>query len=188
MVLDEIDKMSKNWNGDPAAALLEVLDPNQNHEFRDHYIEIPFDLSQVMFIATANDESKIPEALKDRMEIINISRYTDDEKLNIAKNYLIKDAITNFGFNKPEVIEKYKDYNLQDKIENKKLELSDDVLKKIISDYTPEAGVRNLKRKIDDLFNKQVRALVDNKPIIEFTPNNLEQYLPKIRRTRAGII
>lgn len=129
-VLDEVDKLMQSFNGDPASALLEVLDPEQNNTFSDHYLNVPYDLSDVFFIATANYLKDIPTPLRDRMEIIEIGSYTNHEKFNIAKNHLI-----------PEVLE---EHGLQDN----QLEITDDALKYIIEDYTKEAGVRSLKRKI----------------------------------------
>lgn len=129
-VLDEVDKLMQSFNGDPASALLEVLDPEQNNTFSDHYLNVPYDLSDVFFIATANYLKDIPTPLRDRMEIIEIGSYTNHEKFNIAKNHLI-----------PEVSEEHG-------LKENQLEITDDALKYIIEDYTKEAGVRSLKRKI----------------------------------------
>ena len=159
-LLDEIEKMSNDFRGDPASAMLEVLDPEQNHTFTDHYLEVPFDLSQVMFIATANSVDTIPPALFDRMEIIQISGYTDDEKLNIAKKYLIPKQLISHG------------------MEDKKIIISDKVILDIIHSYTREAGVRNLERQFANICRKAAREIVSNKKTkIEVTLKNLEQYL-----------
>jgi ATP-dependent Lon protease len=130
MLLDEIDKLANDFRGDPASALLEVLDPEQNYTFTDHYLDVPFDLSKVMFVATANMIDNIPAALKDRLEILNIPGYTEEEKLSIARQYLVKEQREAHGL-KPENID-----------------VTDPALKKLINSYTREAGVRNLKREI----------------------------------------
>ena len=133
MVLDEIDKVASSYHGDPASALLEVLDPEQNNTFTDHYMNVPYDLSDVLFICTANSLDTIPEPLLNRMEVIEFSGYTPDEKLNIAKDHLLPKAMENMG------------------IGSGRLDVPDDVLKTIISDYTREAGVRGLRKRIDAL-------------------------------------
>lgn len=133
MVLDEIDKLSQSYNGDPASALLEVLDPEQNNTFTDHYMNVPYDLSDVLFICTANSLDTIPAPLLNRMEVINFTGYTPDEKLKIAKEHLLPKSMDAMG------------------IEANQIEVSDDVLKTIISDYTREAGVRGLRKRIDTL-------------------------------------
>lgn len=159
-MLDEVDKMSMDFRGDPASALLEVLDPEQNHRFGDHYLEVAFDLSEVMFIATANTLN-IPPPLLDRMEVIRISGYTEEEKLEIASRYLVP---------------KQQKYNgLQDGEAN----ITTRVIKDIITFYTREAGVRNLEREISKIYRKVVKALVLDKHIKknQITARNLEQYL-----------
>lgn len=166
ILLDEIDKMSNDFKGDPASAMLEVLDPEQNSHFEDHYIDMPFDLSKVFFVATANDLRNISEPLRDRMEIVNLSSYTDFEKLHIAKNYLIKQAKEENG------------------LKNITISISDNVILKIINEYTKEAGVRNLKREFITICRKIAREVIEHKKskvIIKTT--NLEKYLgkPKFR-------
>lgn len=166
ILLDEIDKMSNDFKGDPASAMLEVLDPEQNSHFEDHYIDMPFDLSKVFFVATANDLRNVSAPLRDRMEIINISSYTEFEKLHIAKKYLIKQAKEENGL---------KDYDIQ---------ISDNVIMKIIDEYTREAGVRSLKREFISLCRKLARDAVeqDKKKFI-IKSSSLEKYLgkPKFR-------
>ena len=133
MVLDEIDKLSQSYNGDPASALLEVLDPEQNNTFTDHYMNVPYDLSDVMFICTANSIDTIPEPLLNRMEVINFTGYTPDEKLKIARKHLLPKSMSSMG------------------ISEDALEVSDEVLETIIEEYTREAGVRGLRKRIDSL-------------------------------------
>ncbi|MGL4977780.1 MAG: endopeptidase La [Cetobacterium sp.] len=166
ILLDEIDKMSNDFKGDPASAMLEVLDPEQNKHFEDHYLDMPFDLSKVFFIATANDLRSIPGPLRDRMEIITLSSYTEFEKLHIANSYLIKQAQTENG------------------LSNIKINISDKAVLKIIDEYTREAGVRNLKREISGLFRKIARTVIDEEAkSASITVKNLESYLghPKFR-------
>ena len=164
ILLDEIDKMSSDYRGDTASALLEVLDSEQNNRFRDHYIELPIDLSGVFFIATANSLSDIPRPLLDRMEIIEVTSYTENEKFHIAKEYLIPKQIERNGLKKSS------------------LTISDKALEKIIRGYTREAGVRNLERKIGELARKSARKIVqDNVKHVRISARNLEEYLGKVR-------
>jgi ATP-dependent Lon protease len=158
-LLDEIDKMSTDFRGDPASALLEVLDPEQNHTFSDHYLEVDFDLSDVMFVATSNS-MRIPGPLLDRMEVIRIPGYTEDEKLNIARNYLIPKQLKANGLKEGELV------------------ISDTAVLDIIRHYTREAGVRNLDREISKLCRKAVKQhLLSKKTKSTVTPKNLEKYL-----------
>lgn len=160
LLLDEIDKVSADYRADPASALLEVLDPSQNNQFVDRYIEVPIDLSQVMFVTTANSLSTIPRALLDRMEVIQISGYTSEEKFNIAKNHLIKKQIKEHG------------------LKNSQLKISDSTIYKIINNYTREAGVRNLEREIAKICRKAAMVIVEGKQkSISVTINNYTQYL-----------
>jgi len=160
-LLDEIDKMSTDFRGDPAAALLEVLDPEQNSSFSDHYLEVPFDLSKVMFITTANIEDEIPYSLKDRMEIINIPGYTDYEKLKIGQLFLLPKQLNNHGFKKVDI------------------EISEKAIKKIIREYTHEAGVRGLEKEIASICRKIALKIAysKKKKRVKITLNNLENYL-----------
>ncbi|MBN2207592.1 MAG: endopeptidase La [Candidatus Aminicenantes bacterium] len=168
-LLDEVDKMSMDFRGDPASALMEVLDPEQNNAFLDHYIDTDFDLSQVMFIVTANQTEPIPRPLIDRMEIIRIPGYTEDEKLQIAKRFLVPKQTKSHG------------------LAPSALGLSDPALAKIIREYTKEAGVRNLEREITTICRKIVKRVVDRgrDHRERVTPRNLESYLgiPKFRRS-----
>lgn len=164
ILLDEIDKMSNDFKGDPASAMLEVLDPEQNINFEDHYVDMPFDLSKVFFVATANDLRTISAPLRDRMEIVSLSSYTEFEKLNIAKKYLISQAKEENG------------------IKNIDLSMSDNVILKIIDEYTKEAGVRNLKREIVTLCRKVAREVVEkNKKKIIIKTNTIDKYLGKAK-------
>lgn len=164
-LIDEIDKMTSNYKGDPASVLLEVLDQNQNKYFKDNYIEEEYDLSRVMFIATANYIDDIPEALRDRLEIVNLSGYTEYEKLDIARNYLIPKICKEHGLNKDA------------------LNISDDIILKIIRNYTKEAGVRELERKLASIVRKIITTLATTHTLKNhFTINNkvLKEYLGNI--------
>ena len=161
LLLDEIDKMGSDYRGDPSAALLEVLDAEQNHSYRDHYIEIPFDLSNVMFITTANTLDTVPRPLLDRMEIIELGSYTDEEKLMIAKNHLIPKQLAKHGLKKSQ------------------LRITDDAIREIIECYTRESGVRNLERSIGDICRKVDMQLLNREDAKRITVNgaDLETYL-----------
>jgi ATP-dependent protease La len=141
IMLDEVDKVGADWRGDPSSALLEVLDPEQNYNFRDNYLDLPFDLSKVMFIATANALEPIPAPLRDRMEILELSGYTEEQKLHIARNYLLSKQLESNGLKKEEIT------------------VDDDALRRVIRDYTREAGVRNLERQIGSLCRKAARQI-----------------------------
>lgn len=170
MLLDEIDKVSSDYKGDTSAALLEVLDSEQNCNFRDHYVEIPVDLSEVLFIATANDAGNIPRPLLDRMEIIEVTSYTANEKFHIAKDHLLPKQLKKHGLDGGELV------------------ISDSALKEVIRSYTSEAGVRSLERKIGEICRKAARKILEarnaKKPekVIRVTAGNLEKYLGKPRR------
>ncbi len=171
-LLDEVDKMSMDFRGDPSAALLEVLDPEQNHTFNDHYMEVDYDLSEVMFVATANTLN-IPPPLLDRMEVIRISGYTEDEKLKIAKHYLLHKQMKNNGLKESEI------------------EIDESAIRDIIRFYTREAGVRNLEREIAKICRKVVKEILllksndDKNKKVVVTSNNVEKYL-SVRRFRFG--
>ncbi len=167
-LLDEIDKMAMDFRGDPASALLEVLDPEQNHTFNDHYLEVDYDLSETMFVATSNTMN-IPGPLLDRMEVIRLSGYTEDEKVNIAERYLIKKQIKNNGLKDDEI------------------GINEDAVRDIIRFYTREAGVRNLEREIAKICRKTVKDILLDKSItkVEVTPENLEDFLG-VKRFRFG--
>lgn len=162
VVLDEIDKLNRSFRGDPSAVLLEILDPEQNAKFRDYYLNFNIDLSKIIFIATANDISAIPSPLRDRMEFIELSSYTPNEKFAIAQNYLIPDERTKHGLKASE------------------LSISKDACELIISEYTRESGVRNLRRKIAEICRKSVKKLLlsDIKKI-SISPKNLSEFLDK---------
>ena len=164
MLLDEIDKMSSDYKGDPSSAMLEVLDSEQNAKFIDHYVDMPVDLSEVLFIATANDVHTIPRPLLDRMELIEVSSYTENEKMHIAKEHLLGKQIEKNG------------------LEAEQLTITDEAMHQIISGYTREAGVRNLERKIGEICRKAAREIYEG--ICEFVfvdDKQLEQYLGKER-------
>ena len=164
MLLDEIDKLAGDFRGDPAAALLEALDPEQNSHFRDHYVELPLDLSKVLFIATANDAGNIPRPLLDRMELIEIGSYTANEKFHIGKEHLIDKELAKNGLTKEQ------------------LSISDSALKDIIEHYTREAGVRGLERMIGSICRKAARDILQKKvKSVHVSGRNLEKYLGKER-------
>jgi len=162
MLLDEIDKVSSDYKGDTSSALLEVLDSEQNKFFRDHYVELPIDLSEVLFLATANSLTDIPRPLLDRMEIIEVNSYTSNEKFHIAKEHLLKKQLSKNG------------------LTTKTLSISDSAIRGIIDSYTRESGVRELERKIGELCRKAAREILrDDKKTIKITGKNLSQYLGK---------
>lgn len=164
LLLDEVDKMAADYKGDPSAALLEVLDYEQNSSFRDHYLEVPFDLSKVLFITTANTLDTISRPLLDRMEIIELSGYTYEEKFHIAKGYLIKKAAEKNG------------------LTEKQFTVTDEALKDIIDYYTREAGVRKLEQTLESLARKAAKTMLDDdKRSVKITPRTLEKYLGKHR-------
>ena len=167
-LLDELDKMSMDFRGDPSSALLEVLDPEQNHAFNDHYLEVDFDLSDVMFVATANTMN-IPGPLLDRMEVIRIPGYTEDEKINIAMRYLLAKQIKNNGLKDNEV------------------SISENAIRDLIRYYTREAGVRNLEREISKICRKVVKELVlkERDQKVTISPRNIDKYLG-VKRFRYG--
>ena len=161
LLLDEIDKMGSDYRGDPSAALLEVLDAEQNHTYRDHYLEIPYDLSDVMFITTANTLDTVPRPLLDRMEVIELGSYTDEEKLMISKNHLIPKQLSKHGLKKSQ------------------LRITDDAVREIISCYTRESGVRNLERCFSEICRKAAMRLLsqEEQKRITVTGSNIEQFL-----------
>jgi len=164
ILLDEIDKMSNDFKGDPASAMLEVLDPEQNKNFEDHYIDMPFDLSKVFFVATANDLRNVSAPLRDRMDILQLSSYTEFEKLHIAQNFLLKQAQKENG------------------LANIDIKIPDKVMFKLIDEYTREAGVRNLKREIINICRKLAREVVEKKvKKFNLKPTDLEKYLGKAK-------
>ncbi len=159
ILIDEIDKMVKNYNGDPASALLEIIDPEQNYLFTDNYLEEPFDISEVMFIASANDIESIPPALYDRLEIIELSSYTLEEKIDIAKKYLLPSILKNYLISARDV------------------KISDDIIKEIIISYTCEAGLRNLKRCLEQLMRKLIFHYDDKALKLSITMDMVTKYL-----------
>jgi len=168
-LLDEIDKMAMDFRGDPASALLEVLDPEQNHTFNDHYLEVDFDLSEVMFVATSNTMN-IPAPLLDRMEVIRLSGYTEDEKVNIAMRYLVSKQKKNNG------------------LKDEEIEVTEEAIRDIIRYYTREAGVRNLEREIAKICRKVVKSILlkptDSKIVVK--ADDLDEYLG-VKRFRFGL-
>ena len=167
IVLDEIDKMSRDFRGDPTSALLEVLDPEQNKSFRDNFLEIPIDLSDTMFIATANTYEGIPTPLLDRMEIIELSTYTDTEKLAIAKNHLVPKQLNSMGISK------------------RMFKITDNGILALIRNYTREAGVRNLEREIASLIRKAAKKIAEGKAkSVTITEKNIKEYLGKAKITK----
>ena len=170
ILLDEIDKISKDFRGDPCAALLEVLDSEQNFSFRDNYLELAFDLSDVLFMCTANDISNIEPALRDRFEVIELSSYTDKEKLSIASDFLIDKQLKKHSLKKNE------------------LKINEGALKEIISFYTREAGVRELERQIEKICRKTVKRIMSGDiKSVSITKNNISDFLGK-RKFKPDII
>nr|BBH93417.1 Lon protease [Thermogemmatispora argillosa] len=164
IMLDEVDKVGADWRGDPSSALLEVLDPEQNYNFRDNYLDLPFDLSKVFFIATANSLEPIPAPLRDRMEILELSGYTEEQKMHIARNYLLPKQIAANGLRPDELI------------------VDDEVIRHIIRGYTREAGVRNLEREIGTLCRKAARQIAEGRQApIHITTEQLTEYLGRWR-------
>jgi len=173
MMLDEVDKLGRDFRGDPSSALMEVLDPEQNNAFRDHYLDVPFDLSKVLFIATANWMDPIPEPLRDRMEIIELAGYTGEEKVHIAHKYLIPKQAQEHGLKVGEQIE-----------------FSDEALREIIHSFTREAGVRNLEREIATITRKQARKIAEGSlEKMQVTPEIVREYLgvPKFRAEKEVV-
>lgn len=166
MLLDEIDKVSSDYKGDTSSALLEVLDSEQNQKFRDHYVEIPIDLSEVLFIATANSVQDIPRPLLDRMELIEVSSYTENEKMHIAKEHLVRKQVKKNGLKKEEIT------------------IRKEALAMVIRGYTKEAGVRSLERKIGEICRKAAREIYEgDQKKATITKKNLEKYLGKEKYT-----
>src|SRR5690606_20799140 len=159
LLLDEVDKVSSDFRGDPAAALLEVLDPEQNHSFSDHYLDLPFDLSQVMFITTANVAGAISRPLRDRMEIVEVSGYTEVEKFFIARRHLVPKQIAEHGLTPAQ------------------LKISDNAVRRMIEEYTRESGVRGLERQIAAVCRKAAREIVEGKKRAAVDARRLERYL-----------
>ncbi len=164
IMLDEVDKVGADWRGDPSSALLEVLDPEQNYNFRDNYLDLAFDLSRVMFITTANSLEPIPPALRDRMEVLELSGYTEEQKLHIARNYLLPKQLEANGLKPDELI------------------VDDNALRRIARDYTREAGVRNLEREIGSLFRKVAKQIAEGKATpVQVTEEQVSEYLGRQR-------
>ncbi|MBN1284866.1 MAG: AAA family ATPase, partial [Anaerolineae bacterium] len=169
-MMDEIDKLGLDFRGDPAAALLEVLDPEQNHEYGDHYLDLPYDLSKVLFITTANQSDSIPAPLLDRMEVIEFPGYTEDDKLAIARQFLVPRQLEQHG------------------LERSGLAFDDETLLAIMHDYTYEAGVRNLEREIANVCRKVARRIAEGKAAARVTPGNLHKYLGPPKRLHPMIL
>ena len=170
IVLDEVDKLASDFRGDPASALLEVLDPEQNHRFGDHYLEVPFDLSETLFITTANVLYSIPLALRDRMEVIEIPGYTEYEKFEIAKRHLWPKQLKANG------------------LQENQIQISDNTIYKIINEYTKEAGVRTLERRLGTLCRKVATEIVKGQTTsARINVSNLHKYLgiPRYHHTQA---
>src|SRR6202012_1186016 len=168
-LLDEIDKLGQDWRGDPTSALLEVLDPEQNHAFNDHYLEVDYDLSDVMFVCTANT-LRMPQPLLDRMEIIRLAGYTEDEKIEISQRHLLPKATKEHG------------------LKNGEFSISEDALRDIVRYYTREAGVRNMEREIANLSRKSIKdILVKSLKSIHITRRNIEKYAG-VKKFRFGEI
>ncbi|HLQ30288.1 MAG TPA: endopeptidase La [Ktedonobacteraceae bacterium] len=164
IMLDEVDKVGADWRGDPSSALLEVLDPEQNYNFRDNYLDLAFDLSRVMFIATGNALEPIPAALRDRMEILELSGYTEEQKLHIARNYLLPKQLEANGLNEDELV------------------VEDNTLRRIARDYTREAGVRNLEREVGSLCRKVAKQIAEGRETpITVNAEQLSEYLGRQR-------
>ncbi|MEX2557155.1 MAG: S16 family serine protease, partial [Actinomycetota bacterium] len=159
MMLDEIDKVGADWRGDPSSALLEVLDPAQNHTFRDHYLEVDLDLSEVLFVTTANVAETIPGPLLDRMEVIRLDGYTEDEKVAIARGHLVRRQLSRHGLEPDEVT------------------LSDDALRVVVGDYTREAGVRNLEREIGKLLRKVATKIASGELVAPVEVDDVKPFL-----------
>ncbi len=161
IMLDEVDKIGSDWRGDPSSALLEVLDPEQNKDFRDNYLDVPFDLSKVMFITTANQLETIPPPLLDRMEVLQLPGYTEHEKLNIAQKYLIPKEIKANALKLEEIV------------------IQEETLRGIIKDYTREAGVRNLEREIANVCRKVAKAVAEGKADADHDKSRRAARLPR---------
>ena len=166
--MDEIDKLGNDWRGDPSSALLEVLDPEQNSTFADHYLELDYDLSDVLFICTANSTATLPRPLLDRMELIRVAGYTEDEKLEIVKRHLLRKQVEAAGLKRSE------------------FSINDGAIRDLIRYYTREAGVRNLEREIANLCRKAIKdILMKGRTEVRISPRNLERYAG-VKKFRYG--